>query len=95
MTFSDVDKESKTLLPLLDRKIALDRECAKYKVRMTTGPEFHRWAEVFVEALETALGEVSVADEVHIDAVQSYRAKGNVAKHFFEAHAEESKNLII
>ena len=44
---------------------------------------------MFAEALETALGDV------YIGAILSYRGKGNVAKHFFEAHAEESKNLFI
>jgi hypothetical protein len=95
---SDVDREMKKVLPLLDQKVALRSVVEKYVARLENDSKFKSWAKDLVMELEDTMDKTIVSNE-HIGwQIQEIRAsfgtKGGLGKAIHAQYKEESLTVL-
>jgi hypothetical protein len=95
---AEVEKEIRKVIPLIDKKLALDGVCKKYLKKTTTDADFKSWAEKFVNTLNEKLDQFAPVDEQLVDDIQSLRASKSrelLAKSFLDKFKEDSVRQLI
>ena len=96
----DVEKEMKQVIPLIDKKVALDGVCKNYIKRLNSDSDFKSWAETFVTTLQENLSSFAQTDEELVDNIQTLRVGDYdggkmLAKGFLNAFQGDSVRQLI
>ena len=94
----DVEKELKKVIPLIDKKLALEGVERKYQKELQSDAEFKRWAAAMVASFADKLANFSVENEAIVEQVQLMRAgqeDKKLAKAVHDKYKDNAINTLI
>ena len=93
---TDVDRELKSTLPLIDKKLAVENTVKKFEQLSEGDPKFKAWAHTDLHAIQDALENTPAVIEAMIEQVQQLRSSGkNLSKGVLAAYGENSVRELI
>ena len=93
---SDVEKELKKTLPLVDKKIAVDSVVSKFGKIADNDKKFKAWAEADLTEVVSMLEDMPVAMDTMMEKIMQFRSSdGNIGKGVLAMYGEDSERQLI